>query len=284
MCTTAPEEGSEDGSTMEKARVSRPFTWKAANVYFLMTDRFHNGNPSNDRQFNRAQNGGVLRSFMGGDLQGITAKIKDGYFDKLGINAIWFTPVVEQIHQMADEGFGGSYGFHGYWARDWTALDPNFGTMADLRELVETAHSHEIRILLDVVINHTGPVTDEDSAWPGEWVRTSPKCIHEDYQSTVNCTLTDNLPDIRTESDQPVILPRFLRSKWEKEGRLDKELKELDNFFARTDYPRAPPILPHQMVVRLHQGTGSGRIQGRHDQTYRAFTLVGIKKRSPGRI
>jgi alpha-amylase len=48
--------------------------------------------------------------------------------DKLGINAIWFTPIVEQIHDGVDEGTGLSYGFHGYWARDWTNLDPNFGT------------------------------------------------------------------------------------------------------------------------------------------------------------
>jgi alpha-amylase len=61
-------------------------------------------------------------------IKGITKKIDEGYFDKLGINAIWFTPIVEQIHDAVDEGTGLSYPFHGYWARDWTALDPNFGT------------------------------------------------------------------------------------------------------------------------------------------------------------
>jgi alpha-amylase len=61
------------------------------------------------------------------------SKIDEGYFDKLGINAIWFTPIVEQIHDGVDEGTGLSYGFHGYWARDWTNLDPNFGTKEDLR-------------------------------------------------------------------------------------------------------------------------------------------------------
>jgi alpha-amylase len=59
------------------------------------------------------------------------SKIDEGYFDKLGINAIWFTPIVE--HDGVDEGTGLSYGFHGYWARDWTNLDPNFGTKEDLR-------------------------------------------------------------------------------------------------------------------------------------------------------
>lgn len=238
MCTS--QHDSEDGENREDSKVTRPFTWKGATIYFLMTDRFNNGDVSNDQQFNRVPDGGVLRSFMGGDLKGITAKIKEGYFDKLGINAIWFTPVVEQIHQRTDEGFGGSYAFHGYWTRDWTALDPNFGSMNDLRELVEMAHAHEIRILLDVVINHTGPVTTQDTVWPDGWVRTGPRCINTDYETTVGCALTDNLPDIRTESDQPVQLPEFLITKWETEGRLDQELKELDDFFARTGYPRAP--------------------------------------------
>jgi maltooligosyltrehalose synthase len=63
-------------------------------------------------------------------------KKDEGYFDKLGINAIWVTPIVEQIHDAVDEGTGLSYGFHGYWTRDWTALDPNFGTK-DLANLVQ---------------------------------------------------------------------------------------------------------------------------------------------------
>jgi glycosidase len=62
-------------------------------------------------------------------------KIDEGYFDKLGINAIWFTPIVEQIHDAVDEGTGLSYGFHGYWTG--TALDPNFGTKEDLANLVQ---------------------------------------------------------------------------------------------------------------------------------------------------
>ena len=89
-------------------------------------------------------------------MAGITEKIREGYFTELGINAIWFTPVVEQIHGDTDEGTGNTYAYHGYWARDWTTLDPNFGTYQDLEELVETAHEHGIRILMDVVINHTG--------------------------------------------------------------------------------------------------------------------------------
>ena len=217
-----------------------PFVWEAANVYFLLTDRFKNGTVLNDINYGRSQQTSLLRGFEGGDIQGITNKINEGYFNKLGINAIWMTPVMEQIHGMVDEGSGQTYGFHGYWIKDWTALDLNFGTRNDLQELVETAHAHGIRILLDAVINHRGPVTSKDEPWDENWVRTGPTCTYKDYESTVSCNLVENLPDIKTESDTSVGLPIELVEKWKLEGRYDQELRELDSFFERTGYPKAP--------------------------------------------
>lgn len=231
--------------SVEKEKVA-PFMWENANVYFLLTDRFNNGNPSNDVNFNRTKETGKLRGFMGGDLKGITQKIKEGYFTDLGINAIWFSPVVEQIHGSVDEGTGNTYGFHGYWTKDWTALEPNFGNEEELAELVETAHQHGIRIVLDVVINHTGPVTDIDPVWGDDWVRTEPQCSYQDYESTVTCTLVENLPDIKTESEKEVELPKALMEKWADEGRLEKEMDELDAFFSATGYPRTP----HYYIIK----------------------------------
>jgi len=224
----------------KKTAQSAPFVWEGANLYFLLTDRFNNADPSNDINFNRNKETGKLRGFMGGDIKGITQKIEEGYFDKLGINAIWMTPLVEQIHDGTDEGTGYSYGFHGYWAKDWTALDPNFGTAEDLKNMVEKAHQHGIRIVFDGVINHTGPVTPQDAVWPENWVRTSPACDYKNYTNTTACTLVANLPDTRTESEQNVELPTALVEKWKKEGHYEKEMKELDAFFTRTGYPRAP--------------------------------------------
>lgn len=217
-----------------------PFVWENANIYFLLTDRFNNGDSSNDVNFNRVKETSKLRGFEGGDIFGITKKIEEGYFSDLGINAIWLTPIVEQIHGDVDEGTGATYGFHGYWAKDWTTLDPNFGTKEDLKNLVEIAHKNGIRIVLDAVINHTGPVTEIDPVWPSDWVRTDVQCSYKDYESTVMCTLVKNLPDIRTESNENVELPKQLIEKWKAEGRYDQEIKELDEFFARTGYPKAP--------------------------------------------
>ena len=81
----------------------KPFVWEGANVYFLLTDRFKNGDITNDINFDRKEKAAVLRGFEGGDLRGIIQKIDDNYFSDLGINAIWMTPIVEQIHGATNE-------------------------------------------------------------------------------------------------------------------------------------------------------------------------------------
>ena len=230
----------EESDQNNESASQAPFVWEGANVYFLLTDRFNNGKPENDVNFQRTDSTAVLRGFEGGDIAGITQKIESGYFSDLGINAIWFTPIVEQIHGATNEGTGNTYGYHGYWTKDWTAIDPNFGTKKDLQNLVQTAHEKGIRILLDVVLNHTGPVTPIDPVWPNEWVRTEPACTFDTYENTTACTLVKNLPDILTESDDAVELPDTLLAKWKEEGRLSQELDELNLFFKRTGYPRAP--------------------------------------------
>ncbi|PIA82319.1 alpha-amlyase [Gaetbulibacter sp. 4G1] len=232
--------GKKNNQKLNVEETKTPFVWEAANVYFLLTDRFNNGDVSNDINFNRSLETGKLRGFEGGDLKGIIQKIEEGYFTNLGINAIWMTPIVEQIHGGTDEGTGVTYGFHGYWTRDWTAIDPNFGTKADLKKLIQVAHKNNIRILLDAVINHTGPVTEKDPVWPSDWVRTDPKCEYNNYENTITCTLVKNLPDIKTESNEDVELPIQLVEKWKEEGRYEQEVRELDAFFKRTGYPRAP--------------------------------------------
>ena len=213
--------------------------WNAATVYFLLTDRFSNGNTSNDRV--RPQADAVLRSYQGGDLRGVTRKIEEGWFDSLGVTAIWLTPWVEQIEGSVNEAnTGDTYGYHGYWTRDWTAVDPQLGNMDDLRDMVRAAHRRGIRVLMDAVLNHTGPETPRDPRWPDTWVRREPRCSYTGYATTVTCNLVETLPDILTESSAPVELPPQLVEKWRRERRLERETAELDAFFQRTGYPRAP--------------------------------------------
>jgi len=217
-----------------------PFVWESANVYFLLTDRFLDGNPNNNAIIKRDKPTAKLRGFEGGDIRGVIQKLDEGYFTDLGINAIWMTPVVEQIHGSVDEGTGNTYGFHGYWAKDWTALDPSYGTREDLKELVDKAHAKGIRIMLDAVINHTGHATELDEKYPDDWVRSTPNCKYNSYDTNINCTLVTGLFDVKTESKENVELPPFLIAKWKKEGRYVEEVAELDTFFKKTGYPRAP--------------------------------------------
>jgi glycosidase len=128
-------------------------------VYFVMIDRFSNGNTPND---SGGYTGGHLESgfdptnpgfFHGGDLQGLAAKIP--YIKSLGFTAIWVTPVVRQLPVAAD---GSSAAYHGYWGVGFDQVDPHWGTMKSFQDLVSTAHQQGIKIILDIVINHTADV------------------------------------------------------------------------------------------------------------------------------
>lgn len=214
--------------------------WGNATIYFLMTDRFANGDAFNDAAYGRVKDGDPLRSFEGGDLRGVIDKLEDGYFRDLGVTAIWTTPLIEQVRQPQQE-HGRSYAYHGYWPKDWTTIDQSFGAEADFAEMVQKAHAQNIRVVVDVIINHVGPpVGGDDPAWPDSWVRSSPLCDYETFVTTTSCLVAAGLPDIRTDTETAVALPPFLLEKWRAEGRLERELAELDAFFARTGHPRAP--------------------------------------------
>ncbi len=215
--------------------------WRNAIVYFLMTDRFANGDASNDQSVGRKPDADKLRGFEGGDIKGVTAKIRSGYFTSLGVNAIWTTPLIDNVRgHVGENQWGKTYAYHGYWPLDWTTVDPNFGNIADLEEMIQAAHAKGIRVLTDVIINHAGAPTKIDPKWPSNWVRSGPACDYKSFSMSVHCELSFTLQDILTESEQPVELPNFLLDKWRAEGRLDSELAELDAFFARTKLPRAP--------------------------------------------
>lgn len=142
---------------------SRHFSWKNATVYFVLTDRFYNGDTSNDKSYHRQRgNFPDFATFHGGDIKGLTQKLD--YLDKLGVDAIWITAPYEQMHGWT----GGKndefphYAFHGYYALDWTYMDRNMGTIDEFRTFVTEAHRRGIRVVMDVVLNHTGYCTLDD--------------------------------------------------------------------------------------------------------------------------
>lgn len=142
-----------------------PFTWDNVNAYFVLTDRFYNGDTTNDHSYFR-KNGlsgdENVATFHGGDLAGLTQKLD--YFDKLGVNAIWITAPYEQAHGWVGGKNGAfpHYAFHGYYTLDWSSMDQNMGTVEELRTFVNACHSKGIRVIMDVVMNHVGYNNTQD--------------------------------------------------------------------------------------------------------------------------
>ena len=141
-----------------------PFSWHNATIYFALTDRFANGNPANDHSYGRHSDGQQeIATFHGGDLAGLTSKLD--YLQQLGVNALWISSPLEQIHGWIGGGNNGDfphYAYHGYYTLDWTKLDANMGTEQDLKTLISEAHKRGIRILFDIVMNHVGYATLAD--------------------------------------------------------------------------------------------------------------------------
>ncbi|MBP5244336.1 MAG: hypothetical protein J6Z28_06415 [Succinivibrio sp.] len=143
-----------------------PFEWNNANVYFVITDRYANGDPNNDDSYGRPykdDSGYTAGTFHGGDFAGLTSKLD--YIRSLGVSAIWVSSPVEQSHGWVGGGPMGLYqyySYHGYYALDFTSIDANLGTVDDFRNFVNEAHKRGIRVLIDVVMNHSGYATLKD--------------------------------------------------------------------------------------------------------------------------
>ncbi|NNE36177.1 MAG: alpha-amylase, partial [Rhodothermales bacterium] len=276
-------------TTLPASALAQSFSWDNAVIYFVMTDRFANGDTDNDHAYNRGldREGKAIHAdspgrFFGGDLQGLTEKVVDGYFGNLGVNVIWFTSPLEQVHGWVagETGAYPSYAYHGYWPLDFTRLDQNVGTEADLKTLVAACHERGIRVLMDVVMNHAGYNTLLDMAeqgfgglkpgwqdwapgpgedwtsyhdrfidysdstawstwWSGEWMRADiagyPACGTSDQT-----TCTSSLPDFRTESDEPVRVPRFLTRKW-----MDEQAGQSATYATNNTDDNARPVRQH---------------------------------------
>lgn len=144
------------------------FDWDESVVYFMVTDRFFDGNESNNTASGAdtygKNNPGL---YHGGDFAGVTAKLN--YLQDLGVNTIWITPIVENVKGVAvtDEGkedvpYNAAY--HGYWASDFTKLNPTMGTTEEFETMISEAHKRGMRIMVDIVVNHAGYGTESTFA------------------------------------------------------------------------------------------------------------------------
>lgn len=185
------------------------FDWDEAVIYFLLTDRFMDGDPTNNDPNGEGYDTQHSETYHGGDFQGIIDQLD--YLNDLGINTIWITPIVDNVdhnHRYGKE--GPQYGYHGYWAKDFTKIDEHLGDLDTFKNLINEAHDRGIKIMVDVVINHTGygmkitdsgedipnfPTSDEQAVFDG-LLRENPLNGHDIVGEIYG------LPDFKTEEPE----------------------------------------------------------------------------------
>lgn len=181
------------------------FDWRDGVLYFVFVDRFLDGNPSN----NGSAMAGVEApaSYHGGDYAGVTSKINEGYFSDLGVNTLWLTVPANNTEESG-KGVGGDShlysAYHGYWPKDLDQVEEHFGTMDDLKALVDAAHAKGIKVILDYAMNHMHQSSalyamHPDWFWPND-NGAGGNCICGegcpwDGPSGLKCWFTGYLPD-----------------------------------------------------------------------------------------
>ena len=170
----------QDGEIITDAAMLNRHDQQAQVLYSLMIDRFFNGNTANDWKMNSPEVLDIV-DYQGGDIAGITAKICDGYFDKLGVNTLWISPITQNPWDAwgcypfkngnkydSTKEYTKFSGYHGYWPIFATVLDERFSTPDEFRTLLDSAHAHGINVVLDYVANHmhiNSPTLQEHPDW-----------------------------------------------------------------------------------------------------------------------
>lgn len=162
-------------------------SWDESRIYFLLTDRFMDGDTSNNTDCDKTK----IEAYHGGDFKGLTSKLD--YLKDLGINTIWITPIVDNIDEITNDSLH-QQGYHGYWAKDFEAIDEHLGDTTDLDNLIDEAQKRGIKLMVDIVVNHAGYNTNNQENFAG-MLRTE----DDEVEGDVILGELDNLPDFKTE-------------------------------------------------------------------------------------
>ncbi len=199
-----------------------PWQWRDAAIYFAFTDRFANGSTANDAPAECASPDS-LTNWRGGDFAGITARIEAGYFEELGIDVLWLSPVIDNPDGcMSGTLDGVSYtAYHGYFPIDLMATEKHFGSLAELRTLVDAAHARGIRVLVDFVANHL----HEQNPLYGQhqqdgWFHDFNSC-EPNWDKPIECWFMPYLPDLDYTNDEVVELAVETAMFWIVEAGID---------------------------------------------------------------
>ncbi len=210
-CSARPPIPVPPAAAAEPAPPDRP--WTDDVLYFVLVDRFADGDPSNDGGGDRTAKG----AFHGGDLKGLLAHLDE--IASLGATAIWLNPLAQNIPGFVTGAGFPDWGYHGYWADDLSQLDPRFGTGEDLAALVRECHGRGLKVLLDVVYNHVGYGSRylSDPRTRG-WLRSNEHggCGDDDLTQCVA-----GLPDWKTERPEVAEWLLATQLRWAERFKLD---------------------------------------------------------------
>lgn len=194
-----------------------PFDWRDASLYFVLTDRFADGDPSNNAPVEGIEE---IVNWQGGDFDGLRSQIEAGYFDAMGVNALWLSSVVQNTQGAWPGDFGRDYAaYHAYWpiATGWRdgftfpgldPIEPHFGDLDSLRAMVKAAHDRGIRVIVDFVANHV----HTESPWWQMAQGEEPAIFHEpgfgcketDWTQPIRCWFAPYLPDLEYKNVETV--------------------------------------------------------------------------------
>ena len=201
--------GYEICETEQPPPVVGSFDWRSAVLYFVFVDRFRNGDPSNDYKVPGVEE---PANYYGGDFAGVIEKIKDGYFESLGVNALWLSVPADNPNVSGIGHDGRQYSaYHAYWPSDLDKVEEHFGDEALLKTLVDEAHARGIKVLVDYAMNHVHDTnalfTDHpDWFWPleydGNYCVCGDGCDWNDEYQQKRCWFTSYLPDWNFTNDQ----------------------------------------------------------------------------------
>ena len=211
------------------------FVWDDALIYMVMTDRFVNGNTSNDGSPSGAE---PEADWIGGDLEGVTQMIESGYFTDLGVNALWISPFNTNPtgSYIAADGQHQVSGYHGYWPVEPRQVDPRFGGEAALTEMVAAAHDAGLRVMADFVVNHV----HEDHVYAQEnpeWFNQGCICgtdMCDWTERRLDCLFMDYMPDLdwknRDASEQIIADALWWAETFDLDGLRVDAVKHVDDY------------------------------------------------------
>ena len=199
--STTPDQGS---TTPDQGSAATGFDWRDGIMYFVLLDRFANGDTKNDKKESGVD---TPANWQGGDLAGLMAKLKANYFKDLGVNVIWISSPVD----APDGKYPGTdkhdyTGYHGYWPTDLTKVEERLGTLTLLKQVIAEAHKQKIKVVMDYVMNHVhknSPTYKSNSSWfwdlnyYGKTCVCGQGCSWDSSPENLRCWFMPYLPDFK---------------------------------------------------------------------------------------